>query len=152
MAPDVPCCTFYLIGCHNLSSGSTNFHRVMQFEHQVTNFAGDNLKHRVTLVPSGAGVVCHVLLNSKTYFNKKSVSGEPCNIHFCFFPLTYCFYISTICYYLLPLVILYNLFILFHSTMLSKASPYCFFRSAVSIAIQFQDGRFLRNYHIVNLN
>ena len=32
----------------------------MQFEHQVTNFAGDNLKHRVTLVPSGAGVVCHI--------------------------------------------------------------------------------------------
>ena len=60
MAPDVPCCTFLLIGCHNLSSGSTNFHRVMKFGHQVTNFAGANLKHRVTLVPSGAGVVCHM--------------------------------------------------------------------------------------------
>ena len=61
MAPDVPCCTFLLIRCHNLSSGSTHFHRVPKFYNQVTNFAGDNLKYRVTLVPSGAGVVCHLL-------------------------------------------------------------------------------------------
>ena len=49
--------TIFIIGLHKLSSGYTNFHRVMQFQHQVTNFAGENLKYRVTLVPSGAGVV-----------------------------------------------------------------------------------------------
>ena len=53
---------FLLIWCNNLSLGYTNFNRVMQFKHQVTNSSGDNLKHRVTLVPSasGADVVCHM--------------------------------------------------------------------------------------------
>ena len=48
------CAVFYslLIGRHNLSSGYTNFHRVIQFLHQVTK-AGENLKHLVTLVRSG---------------------------------------------------------------------------------------------------
>ena len=32
----------------------------MQFQYQVTNSAGDNLIYRVTLVPSGAGMVCHM--------------------------------------------------------------------------------------------
>ena len=52
---------FLLIWCNNLSLGYTNFNRVMQFKHQVTNSSGDNLKHKVTLVPSGADVVCHML-------------------------------------------------------------------------------------------
>ena len=45
---------YLLIGREHLSLDYTSFHRVMQFCHF---FAGDNLKNRVTLVPSGAGVV-----------------------------------------------------------------------------------------------
>jgi len=36
-------------------------------------------------------------------------------------------------------------FLFFHSAMLSKASPWRVFSSAVSIAIWFQNGGFLRN-------
>ena len=39
-------------------------------------YAGETFFHRK---------LGHVLLSSKTYFNKISVSGGPCNIHFCFF-------------------------------------------------------------------
>ena len=51
---------FFVHGCQNLSSGSTNFHR-------VTNFAGNNLKHRNTLVPSGAvawSFICHIVFSN----------------------------------------------------------------------------------------
>ena len=41
----------FIIGLHNLSSG---------YAILVPNFLGDNLKYRVTLVPLGAGVVCHI--------------------------------------------------------------------------------------------
>ena len=41
-------------------------------------------------------VVGHVLLSSKTYFTKISVSGGPCNIHFCSFLCAYCSFIVLI--------------------------------------------------------
>ena len=61
------------------TSGATIYHRVTQFYHrvpqfslgyailvpQVTNSAGVNLKYWVTLVPSGAGVVCHMKKKSR---------------------------------------------------------------------------------------
>ena len=55
--------TQFIIKLHNLSSGYTIFHRFMQFKYKVTNC--DILKYRVTLVPPGAGVVCHTHLLGK---------------------------------------------------------------------------------------
>ena len=62
MSPDVRFCpppkkknvhVQWHIGRHNLSTGYTIFHRVMEFKYQVINSADDNLKHWwVTLVPS----------------------------------------------------------------------------------------------------
>ena len=65
MSPDVPCCTFLLIRCHNLSSGYTNFHRVMQFStriqiSRVTIWNTGLHSYRA----SGAGVVGHMLKQS----------------------------------------------------------------------------------------
>ena len=41
-----------------------------------------------------------MLLSSKTYFTKISLSGGPCNIHFCFFPSYFnCSFILPVCYY-----------------------------------------------------
>ena len=76
VGPDLPICTFLLIGCHNFSPGFTNFHRVMKFQHKVTNFVGNNLKHQVTLLPLGAGVVCRMYISqsSSSYCHLVSAS------------------------------------------------------------------------------
>ena len=75
---------FFIHGCQNLSSGSTNFHR-------VTNFAGNNLKHRNTLVPSGAvawSFICHIFFSN--IFPSSSSNRFVCaGIHHIYYNIVY---------------------------------------------------------------